>query len=297
MSRDGASYTPGGDFYWLTKTFVWSVNGKSYVSSADNHGHNVVAADFGLTPDGTWTSAPGGRYPAGALGCNSCHNPHGITSVTDSYDVGSAPGTEANNFRLLGGIDYSAGDRTGGITFSYPSPVAVADTNDWVETDSNHTAYGSGMSQWCGNCHNDILNSSEKHPAGNTANLGTTIISNYNAYMATGVLTGSQTASYLSLVPFEVGTTAEDLLHPSSTSGPGGSANVMCLTCHRAHASAFPDIGRWDFQTTFMANSHPRAGDGGASGSDVHNSYYGRDMISAFGSLQRSLCNKCHLQD
>ena len=123
------------------------------------------------------------------------------------------------------------------------------------------------------------------------------IISNYNDYMATGILRGSRTTSYSSLVPFEVGTTGESILDPSSTSGPEGTANVMCLTCHRAHASAFEDIGRWDFRTTFIANSHPKAGDGGITGNDVLNSYYGRNMITEFGILQRQLCNKCHLQD
>jgi hypothetical protein len=56
-------------------------------------------------------------------------------------------------------------------------------------------------------------------------------------------------------------------------------------------------MGRWDFGTTFIADSHPKAGDGGASGIDVVNSYYGRDMISEFGEKQRQLCNKCHRKD
>ena len=46
-------------------------------SDPDNMGHNVVATDFGLTVDGTNTTAPGGTYPASNLGCDSCHDPHG----------------------------------------------------------------------------------------------------------------------------------------------------------------------------------------------------------------------------
>ena len=113
------------------------------------------------------------------------------------------------------------------------------------------------------------------------------------------VAAGKQASAYLALVPFEVDATSTSLLDPSSSSGPGagGVANVMCLTCHRAHASAFPSMGRWDFETAFMADSHPRAGDGGASGLDVLHSYYGRDMISEFGEKQRQLCNKCHRKD
>ncbi|MBC8431786.1 MAG: hypothetical protein H8D96_07680 [Desulfobacterales bacterium] len=47
MSQDGSSFTPAGDFYWLRKTFTWNANSKSYKSLGDNHGHNVVALDYG----------------------------------------------------------------------------------------------------------------------------------------------------------------------------------------------------------------------------------------------------------
>jgi hypothetical protein len=68
----------------------------------------------------------------------------------------------------------------------------------------------------------------------------------------------------------------------------------MCLSCHRAHASPFADAGRWDFTATFVAtDSHPRAGDGGASALDIANRYYGYSFVSG----QRSLCNKCHAKD
>ncbi|MDW7710819.1 MAG: hypothetical protein SCH98_10115 [Deferrisomatales bacterium] len=72
---------------------------------------------------------------------------------------------------------------------------------------------------------------------------------------------------------------------------------MMCLTCHRAHASAFTSAGRWDFKATFLAESHPREGDSGATGTDALHSYYGRDLIAELGPYQRSLCNKCHVKD
>jgi hypothetical protein len=308
MSSDGSSYTPAGDFYWLRKTFTWNENSKSYRSLGDNHGHNVVALDYGLNPDRIRASAPGGVYPSSAMGCISCHNPHGkttgngserdIISVSGSYRETSPSDTSAGNYRLLGGTDYKAGGHANTIRFTHSAPVAVANPTDWTETDTNHTAYGDGMSEWCSNCHPDFFNGGNRHPAGSNARLNTDMVSNYNAYVKTGDLTGTPAASYLSLVPFESGATDRFILDPSSTSGPdSGRANVMCLTCHRAHASAFESIGRWDFQTTFIADSHPRPGDGGVTGSDVLNSYYGRDMVADFGKYQRQLCNKCHVRD
>ncbi|NQT69761.1 MAG: cytochrome C [Desulfobacteraceae bacterium] len=306
LSNDGSTYSAGGDFYWLKKTFTWSANDKFYQSSGDNHGHNVVAAEYGLHQESMLNSAPGGIYSPSALGCTSCHDPHSRTvkdgytgeiPVSDSYGEDLGIKITVGNYRLLGGIGYNGGAQAGGVTFNHPAPVAVADAQNWVETNSNHTAYGSGMSEWCNNCHSDFLTGNGKHPVGNDATLSSTFISNYNSYVKTGDITGTQATAYLALLPFESGTADKWSLDPSSTSGPAQGANLMCLTCHRAHASSFKDIGRWDFGTTFVADSHPRPGDGGATGNDMRNSYYGRDMVAEFGLYQRRLCNKCHLLD
>ena len=305
-SNDGSTYSAGGDFYWLKKTFTWTEDGKEYRSLGDSHGHNVVAIEYGLNQENTLNSAPGGMYSSSALGCTSCHDPHSRMNKDDR--TGEIPafypnGDDLNmetiigSYRLLGGIGYSGGSQSSGVTFKHPAPGAAADSQNWTESDSNHTAYASGMSEWCSNCHPDFLSGKSKHPAGNNATLTSTIIFNYNSYMKTGDITGTQANAYLALVPFELGTVDIWSLDPSSTSGPNYGANVMCLTCHRAHASAFQDSGRWDFGTTFIADSHPKPGDGGAAGNDGRNSYYGRDMVSEFGLHQKQFCNKCHLLD
>jgi len=212
-------------------------------------------------------------------------------------------GTTNGSYRLLGGTGYKASTQGADVTFTLGPPIAVADSSSWTETDSSHPAYGFGMSEWCANCHPAFVNSSTdgvggKHPAGKSAKLNADIVRSYNSYTKTGDLNGTQASAYLALVPFEVGISDVVFLNPSSSSGPAlGNANVMCLTCHRAHASAFKNIGRWDFETTFLADSHPKFGDGSASGNDVVNSYYGRDVVAWFGEKQRQLCNKCHLKD
>ena len=286
LSDDGSMFSPGGDFYWLNKTFIWSEGVITYRSDGDNHGHNVEAIDYALTADRAQNPDTGDAYPAEELDCTSCHDPHARSSAT-------------GNYRLLGGVGYERIGLGGGLSFINPTPVAVADEYDWTESDNNHTAYGSGMSEWCANCHPGFLDDVNKHPAGNNAKLSEGMIFNYNSYVKTGDIYGSSSTAYLALVPFELGIIDTALLDPWSTSGPdySGRANVMCLTCHRAHASAFDNIGRWDFGVTFIANSHPQYGDSGVSGDDVVNSYYGRDMIAEFGKYQRQLCNKCHIQD
>ncbi|MDW7710821.1 MAG: hypothetical protein SCH98_10125 [Deferrisomatales bacterium] len=301
LSSTGDRYTPGGDFYWLKKTYAWSSSRGEGVSPGERHGHNVVASEFGMSPDGTLTAAPGGEYPSGSLSCISCHDPHGKTSgseggaiaVSGSYGESAPEGTSAGSYRLLGGAGYADGS---GVVFAQEAPVARASA-DWRETDANHVAYGSGMSEWCANCHGALLDAAQtgkKHPAGSGARLSAAIAANYNSYVRTADLTGDRETAYLALVPFEVGTADVSLLDPSSRRGPDTEANVMCLTCHRAHASAFTSAGRWDFKAAFLAESHPGPDEGG---SDSLHSYYGRDLVAELGPYQRSLCNKCHVKD
>ena len=306
LSNDGSTYSAGGDFYWLKKTFTWTENGKLYMSTGDNHGHNIVAVEYGLNPDKTLDTSPGGIYPSSALGCTSCHDPHSrmikdeLTGQISAFDPN---GDDLNmepavgSYRLLGGLGYNGGSGLSGFTFKYPAPVAAADSQNWNETDSNHAAYASGMSEWCSNCHTGFLSGKGRHPSGKNSTLTSAIIFNYNSYEKSGNVSGTQANAYLALVPFESGAIDKWSLNPSSTSGPDYGANVMCLTCHRAHATAFENNGRWDFRTTYIADSHPKSGDGGSQGNDEWNSYYGRDMISEFGLNQRQLCNKCHALD
>jgi len=310
FSPDGSALTPGGDFYWLTKTFTWG--GGS--SSGDSHGHNIIAQDFNLWEDLRLSQAPGGTYQSYALGCTSCHDPHGASqggtlkgagaiSVSGSYGELPAAGTIRGNYRLLGNSDYGSGKKATAFQFAYDAPIARQNfSNRFGESDSSHVDYGSGMSEWCGNCHNGILQSEHKaggagfeHPVGDSAMLSGETVSNYNLYIKTGELSGDASSAYLQFVPFERGISDPQMLDPTSRQGPNTNSRVMCLTCHRAHASAFSSIGRWDLDASLLAESHPAAGDAGVSGNDVLYSYYGRNIAAEFGSGQGPFCEKCHI--
>ncbi len=302
-SPDGSAMSPGGDFYWLKKNFFWGHGS----SPGDSHGHNIIAIDYGFTVDTRLTTAPGGSYQAFALGCNSCHDPHGKGRAglpvkgSGSYGATSNSITVLGNYRLLGGRGYDGGAYVQG--YSFPNDTPIARQNSAVpygETNTSHVDYGSGMSEWCANCHAGILTdrhqggpNSFEHPIGNDALLEN-FVDSYNRYVKTSDFSGTDATSYLALVPFERGVTDPALLNPTSTRGPDNWSNIMCLTCHRAHASAFQYIGRWDFSAQLVADSHPAANDAGVTGNDVFYSYYGRNMINEFGQGQRILCEKCH---
>ena len=261
-----------GDFVFLKEDNLNDGHGAAILGH--QAGHNVVAPGFGIGADPVLTTAPGGTFPAADMACSSCHDPHG---------------TEA--FRLL----YGAGRlvKTDGTTYLFNNAAPVADglALDSTSTESNglHTAYKSGMSAWCGNCHGNFHNNigALVHPSGTP--IGNDIASAYNAYNGTTDCvnnpggpgmpcgTGTQAAAYLAQVPFEdPGNTT------TSTAGPTSGSMVMCLTCHRSHATSSPDAGRWDFNVTLLEE-------------DGHGGAYA--LPNPYDANQRSLCNKCHSQD
>jgi len=283
----GTGYGAGGDFYWLTKTFTWESHGDN-TSTGDSHGHNIIARDFGLlTSDAALgNKAPGGNFDH-ELSCASCHDPHGnenynLLRGNESHDGANFP-------------DAPIVKKTSRVT-------NILNSRARPETDTDHVAYGSGMSAWCAACHTSFKNglASRMHPADFAMN--TTIIDNYNEYISSDNPTGGNiNGAYTTLVPFQTGATdlGDPGLSNTSTQGPEAGAQVACISCHRAHASAFPDAGRWFFDTEDLTtDSHPQVGDGGATVDDETNSYYGRSISERFpGPEQRSLCNKCHKKD
>jgi cytochrome c553 len=299
LSTDASNWSPGGDFFWLTQSYTNTNWSGPVTSDPDNMGHNVIAVDFSLAVDGTNASAPGGTYPSASLGCESCHDPHGQVqggtgngqepiSVSGSYGDIPPAGTIAGNYRLLRD-SFSPG-------IAADAPIAV--TDGFGETDASHVAYGQGTSEWCASCHAAYTGDPTKHPSGNLEVLNGQA-SNYNSYVATGDFTGVQATAYTALVPFELQETdtATLLAAVTSTAGPDSSDNVMCLTCHRAHASAFNNITRWDMEHELLADGWPTAANLVAMGALPNSDYYGRDIATDFGDYQRSLCNKCHVQD
>jgi hypothetical protein len=288
--------TPGGDFGHFAR-------------------HNIVAAEYGYTRDSLVNFAPGGTYPVPTFSCISCHDPHGRyrhlpgtgeqaltgAAIRESGSYGAEPdgATAVGVYRLLGGAGYQPKSLAGDFAFANPAPVAVCppDYNRSEAAADTRVAYGTGMSEWCSNCHGKMHGDgspepgSFRHPAGRNARLGTLFAANYNRYdFRTGAVDADGSLAYSSLVPYEMGTDVRaDLLTATlTTAGPSaaGTENVACITCHRAHASGFNDLGRWRFDSVILWGVPlPRS-----------IQYYGRDQ-GYFAPYQRSLCNKCHVKD
>ena len=281
-STSPVEMTPGGDFAWLKKTMNITIRKTAAPDGnlGERHGHNIVAADFGYVPDAHLTTAPGGTYPSANLSCISCHDPHGkyrrdaagtiattglpiFGSGSYNSSINPTAGVSAVGvYRILGGTGYQPKSLTGSFAFAnqVPSTVVASTYNRSEATAQTAIAYGSGMSEWCANCHTGMLQGSYtsgmsglRHPAGDSAKLTAAIVANYNAYVSSGILTNTNTGFAAStLAPFEHGlgfstadvgalkgyavtSTARDNQNMPAAST---TANVACNSCHRAHALA-----------------------------------------------------------
>lgn len=238
-------------------------NGLTYPLVGSHGIHNCAAPSQNAGPDPIHATAPGGSFPSSSLGCTSCHDPHGN-----------------ENFRMLRGAGPLPGGET---TFIYDAPLGEGIPLIGAgESRTLHTAYQSGWTNWCANCHglfHEEAVTGFAHPV--DEHFDTEIISSYAHYEGSGNPTGGDPlTSYLPQVPFE-----DPGMMTTTTSGPTMSSRISCITCHRAHGSSAVDLGRWDFRVNNMRL------DGFPSGSYPISSPFG------IGTIERQLCNKCHEPD
>jgi hypothetical protein len=330
--------TPGGDFGWLRKDYTMTIRGTTSTEYGRTHGHNVVAADVtGYVADVDNPTAPGGAtggaFLSANLGCQSCHDPHGRVRrkadgtyasavqlgfagdpIVGSGSYGALPvaGQAVGTYRLLRGL----GDTVPGATFANVAIAVVPSGYNRTEsTTQTRTAYGATgtdtWGNWCASCHPGMHSSGNYvHPI--DQNLGSDIANIYNAYVKSGDLTGLAANSFNSLVPFaentgDIATLAGHAKNDDTQlGGPGTSDKVICLSCHRAHASGWPEALRWNMEGEFMIYNSLYPGTDstpdvpqfarGRLAVETQAAYYDRP-VTKFASYQRALCNKCHAKD
>jgi hypothetical protein len=267
------------------------------------------------------------------LACNSCHDNHGkLRRLSDgtfattgapiigsgSYNTSVVPlaGQAVGAYRLLRGTGSSAG--SGGQTFTSVFNAVVPSTYNRSEAVTpTRVAYGAGISDWCATCHPDMHSGSSTkmtHPV--NEQLGTSVAANYNSYVGSGNMTGSAATSFDSIVPFQMNNTtdfntlkAKAVNDGSVSTGPATSDKVMCLSCHRAHATGFDYMTRWNVEgNEFIAVDGVWPGTDSPSTIANQAKYaQGRTVVETtkayndtpmhYATYQRLLCNKCHAKD
>jgi hypothetical protein len=333
------NYTPGGDFGWLKKTYTWiprgTVASDTETSPGERHGHNIVAKDYTYVADGTNLTAPGGdtfNYPADKFSCISCHDPHGkyrlntdngVFSTTGkpiyssgSYGVSPTSWGAVGAYRLLGGIGYQPKSLSGSYAFAHGNPIIAVTPVDYnaLEVEGINqviVAYGRSVSLWCANCHAQMHTTFGTIVHAADQPLGADVSLIYNKYKKSGDVTGNGTNAYFSLVPIQRdnwNTIATVRTYVGNTNSVLSSDRVMCLSCHRAHASGFDSMMRFGLGNEFITVADsagtalwpdPVTNPAQAQGrtiAETQASYYGRPA-NVFAPHQRVLCNKCHAKD
>lgn len=255
-----------GNFYWVE-------------TSGDEYGHNV------RTVDSILNRAPGiGRCGSGGNGgLGGCHASLASIAVPQSSApiIGNGcigchdPAHHANDeTALLSGGSKYVGATGGGYRFinqaafkfvsvggHRPAAMVGIEDPDWEQQpdleihneyqDSAGVSGEHGMSEFCTGCHGgyhaldgnavgDMSSPWLRHPAG-------------IVLPADGEYAGY--TEYDPQVPIARANVAAlaGMTGPSSTVTPGVD-KVMCLSCHRAHGSPYPDMLRWNY-TDMRANS------------------------------------------
>lgn len=246
------TYTAGGSF----------ANGVT----ADAMTHNVVD---GLT---AWTTvvgvddklgnvAPGGVTLTSQLKCagaQGCHGSHVATETTSDQGIKGFhhASTSYAYLRIATG---NVGEGTdvygiGSSTWEKTAGGGALTTNHNVYCASDGTD-DVGISKFCANCHNTFHATTSsggswiRHPTDNPTSVlaGTPtvdVLNNPYAFTKTQIDTGMLTTDMA-----------------TGTAYTKANGNVMCMSCHRAHATKYADILRWDYTNA----GGQKAGGGGVT--------------------------------
>jgi predicted CXXCH cytochrome family protein len=303
--------SPGGSY---TSTNL------SCISCHDMHGQTRRLSTGAFVRGGI-----AGQATAPIVASGSYNNSPGNTAA-NPIKAGQAVGV----YRLLWGGATAPG---GAVFNGIPAAVAPSTYNRSESTTQTRVAYGvsttnggESWGNWCATCHGAMhSNGNYVHPI--DQQLGSVILGNYNNYVSSGDLSGQFTGNhvnqgpFLSLAPFATNSAnfvtlgalaAAGAATAATLAGPADGDQVMCLSCHRAHASAFPEMIRWQMEGEFITVADTATGltpiwpgtDNGApvqfargrTSIEQAAGYYDRPA-TFFGVYNRVLCNKCHAKD
>lgn len=261
-------------------------NDDSYGHNVHGFGSNIPTGDLGNNPPGynaLYDPSTGKYQPStvsGQIMCAGRDGCHGNREELSPYLA--IKGTHhVDDFMLkFGSINEGQQGSTSGTSYRFLYKVLGGEDSDWeasvTATDHNEykgeafasRALASGqnwadintISEFCAECHG-VFHASDQI-TGQTPPSGSpwlrhptdAVLPNSGEYSAYTV--------YSTEAPVARPVIPTDSAH--STVIPGDSVSedgaiVMCLSCHRAHASEYPDILRWDYSTM-------NAGGGGSGG-------------------------------
>lgn len=243
------TYTAGGSF-----DNAWVTNEANTHNVGDGlAGWNAKNADGALGD-----KAPGGVTLGAQLKCagaNGCHGSHVASETTSDQGIkGFHHGSTSYAYLRIAASNSGEGADVYGIGSSTWEKTAGGGA-----TTSNHNVYCSsateGISKFCANCHDTFHSATSssgswiRHPTDNN----------------TSVLSGAPTVDVLNnpyaftRLQIDAGMVTTDMTTGTPYTAANGKA--MCMSCHRAHATKYADILRWDYTSA----GGQKAGGGGVT--------------------------------
>ena len=271
---DYANTLAGGNFAYVNHDYG---NGSTDAEN-DSHGHNVFAGE----PDDVLDVAPGKRNgctntgscheglsdtaptyaPHAGLsarqGCTKCHmvsdynSPKGFHHTDDTQDpiVGASLDDTDGYYRFLTGHHTSEGQGVCGIEDDdWQATKSATDHNEYLgkqayldnpATIGDGSPLGNVMTGYCCGCHSDFHEQNEEADGSGA----------WLRHPSDAVIPSTGEYQYYTVYDPLVPVARPNLTGwtgPSNTVTPGTDM-VMCLSCHRPHATPYPDILRWDYE-------------------------------------------------
>ena len=245
----------GGNFYWVLQD--------------DRMGHNVSGIPT-MTGDGVLDVAPGDDG-TGLFCTDSCHASLYTTTLVDTGCEGchidtkhhapaqavGTPATEEHGYyRFLSG--HSGGNGVHGIEDPKWEYMADMQHHNEYLGDPDKDSNAPTMTNYCVGCHGNFHDQQD-------------LAGNWIRHPSDAVIPSDGEYTELGFYDPDVPIARPDLAAIGDPAIIESGDMVMCLSCHRAHGSPYPDALRWDY-------THMKAGDGGdASGTGCFKCHSDKD--------------------
>jgi len=252
----GTNTLAGGNFYWVADAGGDDDTKGHNVYGISVQDLNITAAEGAPGNANTCASSCHETLATSAGGCEGCH----LGAAHHNNSTGKV--TAAPWFRWLAKCNNGVADATHGVAgiedddWDYETTI---DHNEYLGVDGGHDATQSisnhNMSAFCSGCHGNFhIQNTEAAGTGSwTRHPSDAVIPASGEYdNAFGSVGGGAAGNWDPTVPVarpNLGTIAD------TTKVNPGTDMVMCLSCHVAHGSPFPDMLRWDYDLMVLGTT------------------------------------------
>lgn len=244
----------------------------NYIATVDNQGHNVI--DYTANPETTLTGTPPGDQNsntvtgltltcAGTLGCHGNRATAGV-----ALSMKGAHHTIDTALKFGGPISEAGQGSTVGLSYRFLLGVKGGEETNWMGVSPSATVHneykgaiskgiestisapgGNTISGLCAECHGTFH--------GPTAGHITSVTASPWLRHPTDIILPGGTTEYAAYTAYNIIAPVARQTIPSaisSTVTPGTDV-IMCLSCHRAHASPNFKMTRWDYKSATLATA------------------------------------------